>query len=55
MGNTMAVCVLQYFLKHVEDTEIKTILEHALNSSQKYVQTIKDIFVKEKFPGPPWF
>jgi hypothetical protein len=41
IGNSMAICVLQYFLQNVEDAEIKIILEHSLNSSQKYVQTIK--------------
>lgn len=55
MGNSLAICVLQYFLKNVQDAEIKLILEQALSTSQKYIQVIKDIFVKENYPLPHGF
>lgn len=54
-GNSMAACVLKYFLKNVEDVDIKSLLELALHNSKSYVQTIKEIFTKEKFPTPVAF
>lgn len=54
-GNSMAVCVLKYFLKNVEDSDIKSLLELALHNSESYVKMIKDIFTKEKFPIPVAF
>ncbi|MFC0214055.1 DUF3231 family protein [Paenibacillus chartarius] len=55
MGNSMAVCILQYFNKHVEDIEIKEVLEYALSISKKHVSTITEIFEHEKFPIPVGF
>jgi predicted transcriptional regulator len=40
----MSMCVLKYFIKHVEDQEIEQILEFALNLSEKHVQTVQDLF-----------
>lgn len=51
-GNTMAVCVLRYFLKHTEDRDIKKIVENALKLSNKIVRNIKEIFIQENFPIP---
>lgn len=31
-GNTLFTCVLSYYLKHVEDKDIKKVVENALNS-----------------------
>ncbi|MGG3883011.1 DUF3231 family protein [Brevibacillus panacihumi] len=55
VGNTMSICVLNYMLKHVEDQEIKTILENALHLSEQFAQSIHKIFVQEKFPIPVGF
>jgi hypothetical protein len=55
MGNSMGKCVLSYFLQHVEDKEIKTLLENALNLSEEFMNMIKEIFVKENFPIPKGF
>ncbi len=55
MGNNMSTPILSYFLQHVEDQEIKTLLEHALNLSNEFQRTIKEIFVKEKIPVPHGF
>ena len=30
VGNTMAKCVLRYYLQHVDDEDIKKVLENAL-------------------------
>ncbi|PWW02820.1 uncharacterized protein DUF3231 [Paenibacillus cellulosilyticus] len=55
MGNTMSICVLNYFLHHVEDQDIKKIIEYALGMSKQFVQTITDIFNQEGYPIPTGF
>ncbi|MCR2804311.1 DUF3231 family protein [Paenibacillus soyae] len=55
IGNTMSVCVLTYMLKHVDDEEIKAILEQALSLCKQFVQTIKEIYEKEGYPVPVGF
>jgi len=55
IGNTMSVCVLRYFHRHVEDLEIKGVLEYALDFAKQVVSTVADIFVSEKFPVPVGF
>lgn len=54
-GNTMAICVLRFYLKHVDDKDIKKVLEYALNLSNAFVQEIKSIFKKDGFPVPAGF
>jgi len=55
MGNSMAKCILSYFLQHVEDEDIKTLVENAYNLSVDFMGTIKGIFEKENFPIPKGF
>jgi hypothetical protein len=52
MGNTMSKCVLSYYLQHIEDQDIKKVVENALNLSESFLQSIKKIFVQENFPLP---
>lgn len=54
-GNSMAVRVLEYYLKHTEDEDIKRVVESAFNLSKSIVQDIKDIFIREDFPVPIGF
>ncbi|MFK9095541.1 DUF3231 family protein [Bacillus salipaludis] len=55
MGNSMAKCILSYYLQHVDDKDIKTLLENALQLSEEFMKTIKEIFIKESFPIPKGF
>ena len=55
MGNTMSKCILSYYLKHVEDKEIKDILKHALNIVEEFIKDITRIFEKNHFPIPYGF
>ncbi len=55
MGNSMGKCILSYYLQHVEDEDIKTLLENALKLSEEFMKTIKEIFTKENFPIPKGF
>lgn len=55
MGNSMAKCILSYFLQHVEDEDIKTLVENALKLSEEFLKTTTEIFTKEAFPIPRGF
>ncbi|MED3574190.1 DUF3231 family protein [Cytobacillus praedii] len=55
IGNSMGTCILKYYLKHVEDEDIKTLLENALLLSEEFLKIINDIFTKENFPIPHGF
>ncbi|MDR7240614.1 DUF3231 family protein [Neobacillus drentensis] len=55
MGNSMSKRVLSYYFQHVEDQDIKKIVENALNISESILQEIKKIFIEESFPLPIGF
>jgi hypothetical protein len=54
-GNTMGKCVISYYLKHVEDPDIKKVLDYALGLTETYINDIKTIFNQENFPIPVGF
>ncbi|MGW9019803.1 DUF3231 family protein [Priestia megaterium] len=55
MGNSMANCLLTYFLQHVEDQDIKKLLEHAKSLTEEFQGGVKEIFFKENVPIPHGF
>ncbi len=55
MGNSMAKCIISYYLQHVEDKDIKTLLENALKLSEEFLKTTTDIFNRDNFPIPKGF
>lgn len=55
MGNTMSICILSYYLQHVEDKDIKKVVELALNTSESLMNQVKNIFIEEDFPIPVGF
>lgn len=55
MGNSMSKQILSYFLQHVEDEDIKNLLENALTLVHDFMNTIEGIFEKESFPKPVGF
>lgn len=52
INNSLEICSLTYFLKDVEDPDIRTLLEYGLDISNNQLETIKNIFNQEKFPLP---
>jgi hypothetical protein len=52
MGNTMSKCMISYFVQHVDDKDVKEILNNALNIVNELVNDIKKIFKSENFPIP---
>lgn len=55
MGNSMSRCVLSYFLRHVDDQEIKTVLENALSLSEEFTLICRDMFIEDGHPVPVAF
>lgn len=55
MGNSMSKCILSYYLQHVDDQDIKILLENALKLSMEFLKTTEEIFKKENFPIPKGF
>ncbi|MFP7297303.1 DUF3231 family protein [Neobacillus niacini] len=49
---SMAICLVKYFLHHNQDEEIKPLLEKALKKSEGHIQQIAAIFSKEHIPLP---
>lgn len=54
-GNSLGKCVLSYYLKHVDDKDIKDILVYALSLAESFMEDIRQIFIKDNFPVPVGF
>jgi hypothetical protein len=55
MSDSAAICTIGSFLTHVDDQEIRSILESALQLSQTHVQKLESIFTEEQYPVPDGF
>jgi len=55
MSDTMIVTVLKSFLSHVEDSEIRAILQQTSDLSNQHIQDLTVIFNKEKLTIPEGF
>ena len=55
MQDSMARCVLAYFLKHVKDEEIHTIVQFAYDVSISHIEKLTTIFKEEQIPVPTGF
>lgn len=55
MESSLKVCVVKYFLKTVEDPEIRPVLEYALSLGQKHIERLSEIYAREKHPIPHGF
>ncbi|MDP1383597.1 DUF3231 family protein [Priestia megaterium] len=55
MNDSMSKCILGYFLKHIEDKEIKSIVQMAYNLSAVHVEKLRALFQKEEIPLPIGF
>ncbi|WP_084361932.1 DUF3231 family protein [Robertmurraya korlensis] len=55
MGDSISICVFTYFLNHIDDLEIKRVLEHAIDLSRQHISKIAQIFREEGIPVPLGF
>lgn len=54
-GDSMAICVYKYFLKIVENKEIKPIIEMGLKLAEDHITKITDFLKKDNFQIPIGF
>ncbi|ERI93948.1 hypothetical protein HMPREF1982_01318 [Clostridiales bacterium oral taxon 876 str. F0540] len=55
MGDSSAICTFKYFLRNVEDSDIREILQYALDLSEKHVQFKKQLMEQENISIPVGF
>jgi hypothetical protein len=55
MNDSLTSCMLKYFVNIVEDTEIRPIVEFALNKAQLRLDQLTTKFNNEKYPVPYGF
>ncbi|MCM3694571.1 DUF3231 family protein [Neobacillus niacini] len=55
LADSMSVCILKFFLVHIDDNEIKALITYALELSQKHVEFIRETFIKEQIQIPQGF
>lgn len=55
ISDTMAKCVLSYFLNNVEDTEIKSVIQMALDFSEDHIQEVSQLFISQEIVVPQGF
>jgi len=55
VGNSMSNWILKYFLKHVEDEDIRLLVENGLNLTEDFMQRIEQFLLKENYPVPIGF
>lgn len=55
MNDTQSICMFKYFLKKVEDTEIKELIQYSLHLAEQHVQKVTVLFNSEDIPIPDGF
>jgi hypothetical protein len=55
VGNSMTNQILKYFLKHVDDDDIRDLLENSLTLTVDFMKKIEKFFSDEDFPIPVGF
>ncbi|AGK55862.1 DUF3231 family protein [Bacillus sp. 1NLA3E] len=53
--NSATICFYIHFLHHLQDLEIKPIVEEALHLNRAYIKQIETIFIEDDFPIPKGF
>lgn len=54
-NDSMAICGIKYFLTHIENDDIRAVLEYALQISKEHVRIVTEIFQQENYPVPQGF
>src|SRR5699024_3909229 len=52
---TLAICGIEFFLTHIDDEQIRYVLEAGLRLSKERVEDIIDVLNKENYPIPQGF
>ncbi|MEN1970301.1 DUF3231 family protein [Lentibacillus sp. N15] len=54
-NDTLSICVFRYFLSHVEDTQTRQLVQHALELSQSHISRLVQLFENEGNAVPQGF
>lgn len=54
-NDTLSICMLEYFLSHIEDPDIKKLLDFSKKISEEHLLFLTRTFNDEKFPIPDGF
>jgi rubrerythrin len=54
-NDSMEICGINYYLAHIEDSDIRSVLEYALDISKQHVEKVKAILNAEHYPIPVGF
>jgi len=55
MVDSLAVCVLKFFVNRVDDNETRSILQETLDLSNQHIQVLKSFFNQAELPIPEGF
>ncbi|WP_228547570.1 DUF3231 family protein [Filobacillus milosensis] len=55
MNDSMSICVMQHFLQHTQDPEVKSILDFAYELSNRHVNKISSFLKDDNYPVPIGF
>lgn len=55
MNDSMSKCILDFMLQHIEDPDIKPVVQHAYDISSNHIDQLVSIFEKEQFAIPNGF
>lgn len=55
MNDTLAKCILSFMLKHMDDPEIKPVVQHAYDNFTNQIEQLHQIFEEENFATPNGF
>ncbi|GGJ77433.1 hypothetical protein GCM10007111_43820 [Virgibacillus kapii] len=55
MNDSMSKCILGFMLEHIQDADIKSVVQHAYDLSSNHLDTLTAIFENEQFTIPNGF
>ncbi|UOQ91544.1 DUF3231 family protein [Halobacillus shinanisalinarum] len=53
--DSLSICTLTHFLDNIQDSEIRPILEYALQLSKSHIQKLRSIYTEEQLTAPDGF
>lgn len=55
INDSLSVCITKHFLQHLNNEDVKPLIELTLDISRKHIEEIKDILENENIPIPKGF
>jgi Protein of unknown function (DUF3231) len=55
VNDSLANCMFRYFLNHVQDTDIKQVLQYAYELTERHIQKVEGFLTTDGYPIPKGF